>query len=113
MDTPSGVPLSPLPLSSKQKVVLRDTYHTEHVGGHHRMPHGDDPLFAWEGVVVVIVAAHVLVLLFYVWMLYKDGAAPKGRAARHAGSAKPSVLAAWRTPRDVLVAREKERLGKV
>lgn len=76
-NSPPSELLPPLPRNNRQKVVLRDQYHAEHVGGHHRLPHGDDPLFAWESIVVLIVAAHLLVLLFYAWVLYKDGSAAK------------------------------------
>ncbi|KAG1668121.1 hypothetical protein FOA52_003908 [Chlamydomonas sp. UWO 241] len=143
---PAPVPLAPVrEQSSKQKVVLRDTYHAEHgPGGHHKVPHPGDPMFAMEGFVGLLVAAHVLVMIFVAWALLKDrsragrkrrggAAVADGGRAHHAGNgggagsssssvpsaassaatAAGSLLSQWRTPKDVLAAREKERLGKV
>lgn len=117
----------------KKKVIM----HHEGVLGHHTVTHASsDPWHQWEGFVVILVLLHILILVFYAWVLYKDKGKQKrrntglcdnaptkenlgrhnkssGEAAGAAAAAAAGFIAQWRTPKDVLAAREKLRLGKV
>lgn len=112
--------------TSKKHVVLPKGVHPQHV-----TPHHTDALHQWEGLLVILVFVHLVAFLFWGWLLYRSrdgkakraGVASAGQGSSGAGRNGSSGVAAagsapakkleWRTPRDILSAYNKQRLGKV
>jgi hypothetical protein len=86
--------------------------------------HHKDAWHQFEGLVVVLVACHGVAFLFWAWLLYKTrraSLAAGGGGARGAGgprgakgqARKTTPASEWRTPREILLAQQKAKLGKV
>lgn len=99
-------------MHGRQHVVL-----PQGLDPHHVTPHGHrrQQWEQWEGLVLVLVLVHLVALAFWASLLYSTRQAKRGEAAgrdaRGAGAAAQPQR--WRTPRDVLLAAQKARLGKV
>eukprot|EP00195_Chlamydomonas_chlamydogama_P006447 CAMPEP_0202899974 /NCGR_PEP_ID=MMETSP1392-20130828/9359_1 /ASSEMBLY_ACC=CAM_ASM_000868 /TAXON_ID=225041 /ORGANISM="Chlamydomonas chlamydogama, Strain SAG 11-48b" /LENGTH=122 /DNA_ID=CAMNT_0049586279 /DNA_START=332 /DNA_END=700 /DNA_ORIENTATION=- len=99
--------------TTKRKVVL-----PEGLSGHHTLPH-HDPWHQWEGLVVILVVVHLMALVFYVWVLYSGDAAKRRSGKEHGSRASsqhklsgPWRSTEWRSPKEILAAYQKQRLGK-
>ncbi|GLC44803.1 hypothetical protein PLESTB_001212400 [Pleodorina starrii] len=87
--------------------------------------HHKDAWHQFEGLVVVLVACHAVAFLFWAWLLYKtrraNGAAAGGGGSAGSKGAKGKASPArkttpafeWRTPREILLAQQKAKMGKV
>lgn len=93
--------------------------------GREHVHHHKDAWHNFEGLVVVLVACHAVAFLFWAWLLYKTrraGVSSTPTGAKAAGKGKGSTPGhlhkttpafEWRTPREILLAQQKAKMGKV
>ncbi|PNW88077.1 hypothetical protein CHLRE_01g013200v5 [Chlamydomonas reinhardtii] len=90
--------------------------------------HEHHPKDGWQifelDLVVILVACHGIAFVFFAWLLYRTRRgvpgtrtggkwAPGSAGSSREPSRKGTTGFEWRTPREILAAQQKARLGKV
>lgn len=100
--------------------TMRSVVLPQGLSGHHTQAH-KDAWHQWEGLVVILVAIHLVAFVFWCYLLYasKERRRKEGKGGGNGGIARSAALhtsrgaAEWRSPREILAQFEKARLGKV